>query len=236
MGLMGEALEEATITTKGVLGDRAYAISDSRTGMLLEPLPKKYGWGDTKGEASMLLLSARYLGDEDGELSIEFPDGYVAVETEDIKEKLSKFFGYEVRLVEVPWLMEEKSRRGRAIHLITTSSIVTLKEYNNASNFRVERFRPNVLVSTDGKWGFVEEGWIDALLKIGEQVILRAEKPNERCGVTSLAQRGIPEDPEVHRTIVKLNSNRLGIMCSVVSEGSVKIGDLVQISVDYLSE
>jgi len=45
--------------------------------------------------------------------------------------------------------------------------------------------------------------------------LLKVEKPNERCTVTTLPQGNLPEDKRILQTIVDANGRNLGVMCSV---------------------
>jgi MOSC domain-containing protein YiiM len=50
-----------------------------------------------------------------------------------------------------------------------------------------------------------------------------------RCGMTMQAQRNLPKDPSVLRSIVKDADQSLGIYASVIRTGSVKEGDTVEL-------
>jgi uncharacterized protein YcbX len=63
------------------------------------------------------------------------------------------------------------------------------------------RFRPTVLLETAGKTDFVEMSWIGHRLQLG-QAVIRAEEETKRCGMTLVAQPGLPENPEILRTIL----------------------------------
>jgi len=93
----------------------------------------------------------------------------------------------------------------------------------------VRRFRPNFLIETAaGIEGLVESEWAGKTLRIGS-VELKCEIPTMRCGMTMQAQRVLPKDPTVLRSIVKDARQSMGIYASVISPGTVKAGDTVEL-------
>src|SRR5208337_3550825 len=80
---------------------------------------------------------------------------------------LSDFLGREVTLIELPDIMKDKAKRGRAIHLITTSSLSELRRSCSLGNFDPRRFRPNIVIETiDDIVGFAEESWVGKTIQI----------------------------------------------------------------------
>src|SRR5207245_2628569 len=73
--------------------------------------------------------------------------------------------------------------------------------------------------------GFAEESWVGESIRIGPEVVLRVEKANRRCKVTTMKQDDLPYDGKILDTISQKNSNVLGVMCSVVMGGIVAVGD-----------
>lgn len=99
--MLGESIPRATITERGVLGDRTYAVLDAETGVIASAkVPKR--WQD------LLRFSARYVaepvaGDPPPPVEITFPDGStVRSDDEGIDAALSGVLGREVRLITVP--------------------------------------------------------------------------------------------------------------------------------------
>jgi uncharacterized protein len=120
--------------------------------------------------------------------------------------------------------------------LMTTSSLRTAGKANPASRWEPDRFRPNLLLETDGD-GFLENAWIGRRLALAD-VVLEVIGPTMRCGMTTLAQRDLPNDREILRTLARhnrvdfKNAGRfacLGVYASVVQPGCVAVGDRVQL-------
>ncbi|MCS7095274.1 MAG: MOSC domain-containing protein [Thaumarchaeota archaeon] len=226
LGCGGEELSEAQVLDVGVEGDRIYALREKSSNSILEPVGKSYDWGKTITEPKLLLLNASL---REGRLEVELPAG-ITLSEDEIDEGLSEFLSREVEVLEAPWVMRSRSLRGRAIHLLTTSSIDALRSRKNDLDFSIARFRPNLyLVVGEGAPDFCEDLWVGKELLIGKDLVLKVEARNPRCAVTTLPQRFVSREPEVLSSIVEINHGHLGVVCSVVREGRVSVGDYVEL-------
>lgn len=117
-------------------------------------------------------------------------------------------------------------------HIISTASLEYLKTKNPDSDWRIERFRPNLVVETLPEMeGLVEQAWVGCSLKIGEFTISCSDKA-PRCGAVVREQQGISKDPQVLRTIVREAEQNLGVYGDVSEEGKVRVGDAVYLCRD----
>lgn len=231
LGLQGEELHSATITKCGVENDRKYALIDQEVHGVIDATRWKYAWGETIPVPRMLEMQARIPPNVSGVITT-LPDG-TRISSSDPKHcsSISDFLNRDVSLVEVPEVMNDKSKRGRAIHLITTSSLTQLERSYPLGNFNPKRFRPNLVVQTsDELSGFAEERWIGSCLKIGEKVKLQIQKKTDRCSMTTMKQGEISRDLKILETL-RQNNNALGVLCSVTSRGVIEIGDEVNLLV-----
>jgi uncharacterized protein YcbX len=225
VGLQGESLKRATIRETGISGDRAYQLRD-RSGKILGPVPQS----SSPNERSLLGFGAS-IDKGKGLLTVSLGDEATSVDRPDFEKKLGLAVGVPVR-IEESTKPETRVKNGRAIHLISDSSIRALKRTYPAGDFDVRRFRPNlVLTLGGGAEDFAEEAWIGRSLKVGSAV-LKVEKPNERCVVPTMSQRGVREDKRILETIVEANDRMLGVLCSVAKSGSVAVGDSVLLGED----
>jgi uncharacterized protein YcbX len=119
------------------------------------------------------------------------------------------------------------------IHFITTNTIEEFQRREPETRFDVRRFRPNVLIEVDDEDGFVENDW--KLVRIGG-VELQTVMPVPRCVMTTLPQGDLPKDSNVLRSTARHNmlDTRVvgkmpcaGIYASVMSGGTVRVGDAV---------
>ena len=132
-----------------------------------------------------------------------------------------------------PELMEFTSPPGTyfdafPLHLLTTSSLAMMKRLNPEAIWDRRRFRPNFLIESQLS-GFIELEWGLQRLRIGTAQI-QCKIPTARCGMTTHAQKDLPKDPSVLRTIVKDADQNLGIYASVFVAGEVKVGDPVELN------
>ncbi|MGI8918264.1 MAG: MOSC domain-containing protein [Pyrinomonadaceae bacterium] len=116
------------------------------------------------------------------------------------------------------------------INLLTTASLQKMAQMNPSAIWDVRRFRPNFLIETSNELdGLVEAGWAGRVLRVGE-IELKLEIPCARCGMTTHAQKDLPKDSSILRTVVKDGHQNMGVYASVISGGSVKVGDIVELA------
>jgi uncharacterized protein len=117
-----------------------------------------------------------------------------------------------------------------AVHVLTTATLDRLRELYPQGRFEARRFRPNLVVAPvhDVK-DFVENGWIDHTLALGDDVRLRVTGGCPRCVMTTLAQGDLPQDPGILRTAAQHNHVTVGVYAAVVRGGRIRRGDLVRV-------
>jgi uncharacterized protein len=122
-----------------------------------------------------------------------------------------------------------------AVHLVTTSTLRSLAAASPGSDFHPERFRPNILVETDGD-GFLETTWQNKVIEVGD-VTMDLQFTVPRCVMTTLAQEGLPVDRDVLRTITNVNRVDLfgtptpcvGVYARPRADGTIRVGDEVRL-------
>lgn len=115
------------------------------------------------------------------------------------------------------------------INLLTTASLQKMAQLNPSAIWDVRRFRPNFLIETSDELdGLVEAGWVGRVLRVGE-VELKLEIPCARCGMTTHAQKDLPKDSSILRTVVKDGNQNMGVYASVILGGRVSVGDEVEL-------
>ena len=107
------------------------------------------------------------------------------------------------------------------IHVLSTTSLDRMRQYNSEADWDVRRFRPNVLVE-----GADEMQWVGRTTRIGGFTI-RGEIATVRCAMPMHAQQDLPKDPTILRTIVRDAAQCLGLYASVHEGGRVRVGDPV---------
>ena len=252
--MLGEQLDVAEITERGLVGDRVYALVDRLTGRVVSAKnPKKW--------PHMLEFRASFLEPPRADqnvppVRITLPNGrMITSEQSDCDLILSESFGREVTLSSVvpktPKLEEywpdmadlahrdtttdESMPMGTffdasAIHVVTNATLNRLRELQPEGSFDVRRFRPNVLVEHSSmRKAFIENSWVGRTIKIGEIVQLNIEGLCPRCVMTTLPQGNLPADAEVLRSAAQHNGANVGVYASVVKGETVRPGDPVTI-------
>jgi len=114
--------------------------------------------------------------------------------------------------------------------IMSQQSLDSLARTRPASNFDVNRFRPNILVDMPGSDAdFPEEAWVGQQLSIGS-VTLEVVAPCPRCSMTTHGFADLPKDPGIMRALVQENAGNVGVYARVITPGSIAIGDELRAS------
>jgi uncharacterized protein len=251
--MMGEALNAAEVTPRGLFGDRSYALRDAETGKVVSAKnPRKW--------PNLFSYHAAYTtppaaGSAVPSVRVTLPDGGFAVSSSpDFAPALSATLGRPVTLLATPppqaqieeyWPdMEELANRDvvteesmpegtffdlAILHVLTTGTLDRLRELSPHSRFEPRRFRPNLIIDTGGQEGFVENDWVGKTIAIGPEVRIEVTGPCPRCVMTTLAQADLPKDPGILKTAAQHNEARVGVYASVVRTGTIRIGDTLSV-------
>jgi len=251
--MMGEELNAADVTERGVLGDRPYALVDAETGKVVSAKePRKWA---KLFEFRASFVEPPLTGERLPHLRITFPDGRSMTTAErGLDEAFSDVVGRRVAFataapdkpsLEEYWpdiegltyretVTDEAMPEGTffdlgLVHVLTTATLERLRELHPQGRYEVRRFRPNIVVASTGSAGFVENDWVDRTLAIGEKVRLRVTGPCPRCVMTTLPQGDLPKDPGILRAAAQHNEANVGVYASVEQEGAIRRGDSVRL-------
>ncbi len=233
--MMGEELNAAEVTERGLLGDRAYALVDSSDGKAATAKnPRK--WPHLFDFRAAFVEPTRSAA-KVPPVRIVLPDGTAVTSDQgDLNQILSKALNREVTLraaqhgtvnAEEYWPdMEGLDHRDT----LTTATLDRLRELYPQGRFEVRRFRPNIVVqlASDEK-GFAENSWVGHTLAIGTAVRLNIIGPCGRCVMTTLAQGDLPRDPGILRTAAQHNHVNVGVYAAVGRVGTIRRGDPVRL-------
>jgi uncharacterized protein len=94
----------------------------------------------------------------------------------------------------------------------------------------VRRFRPNLVIDTQGAQPFEEDRWVGKILEFGSDgtgpaisVTLR----DKRCVMLNLDPDTAAANAEVMKTVIRLNENHAGVYGTVVRTGELRVGQVV---------
>ena len=215
--MLGERRESLLLERRGVVGDRLYAVRDEAG---------KFGSGKTTRRFRLMdglyQFRARYEGDTP---LITFPDGS-SLKGDDpaIHARLSDTLGINVELSREADISHFDDG---PIHLVTTASLRTLGELLAQDEIQDEvdarRFRPNIVVETDGE-DFQEDNWEGHDILLGDVVRLRVTKQAERCVMVNFAWDELREEPQALRTLAQAHDACMGVYADALTPGLLRTG------------
>jgi len=254
--MMGEELNATRIGSKGLEGDRVFALADPETGKIASAKnPSKW--------PKLFDFRAVFAGELDAAgplppVRITFPDGSTrSTDDEDIEALLAATLEKSVRLLKAApatgtleeyWPdIEGLARRDVVtdeampaetffdvgiVHLVTTTTLDSLRAGYPAGQFESRRFRPNLVINTPPGLGeFPEQEWDEMVLLIGPEVRLKITGPCFRCVMTTLSQGDLPRDTGILKTAAQHNEARVGAYAEVLRGGIILRGDEVRVEV-----
>jgi uncharacterized protein YcbX len=232
--MQGEGLDQVSVSERGFLGDRAYALIDNESGKV----------GSAKNPRRWpKLLDFRAVFREPPSpdrvlpaVRIDFPDagGSVSSDSPDVNDRLSRAFSRAVILssaapaapsLEEYWpdidglayretVTDEAIGRGAppgtffdfaAVHLVTTATLDSLSRAYPQGRFDWRRFRPNIIAGSEAE-GFPENDWVGHRILVGDELKLEVLIPCARCVMTTLAQCDLTLDSGILRTAAQQNN------------------------------
>jgi len=115
------------------------------------------------------------------------------------------------------------------VHVLATGTIAHMCTLVGAgAQIDARRFRPNIVVETPPDMaGFVEDGWLNGRLEIGESLRVISMEPALRCVMTTHPQEDLPRDPRVLRAAADYHRATVGVFASISYPGTVRVGDPV---------
>jgi uncharacterized protein YcbX len=125
------------------------------------------------------------------------------------------------------------------LHLLTTSTLDQIAELSPYRRADLERYRPNIVVRTSAS-GFVENDWLERILHVGTELVLRVIARTPRCAVPTLAHGALPRSPDALRVLA--HHSRVapldeldpepcaGVYAEVLRPGRIHTGDAVRLA------
>jgi uncharacterized protein YcbX len=101
-----------------------------------------------------------------------------------------------------------------------------LDEASSLVGYRLEplRFRPNFFARANADFAGNESALTGVTLKIGK-CRLHVDKPIGRCVTPTYDLQTGASDPKILRAVAQHRANHMGIYCTVLQAGSVRLGD-----------
>lgn len=216
--MLGESCTSYQIETRGVEGDRLYAVRNGAG---------KFGSGKTTRRFTQLegLFNFRTYY-RDGTPIVVFPDGVERAGLQsETDHALSQIFAQPVTLSREEGISHFDDG---PIHLVTSAALTSLRNALSDPQIDERRFRPNLLLNVEGHEP-VEHGWVGRQLRIGAEVILEISGLTERCAMTTFPQAELQRQPHLLKHLSNVYNLHLGVYAKVLKEGSVRVDDPVEL-------
>jgi MOSC domain-containing protein len=214
--MLGEPCEHVDVNTRGVEGDRLYAVHDANG---------KFGSGKSSRRFCKIDGLFRFHATYQGETpTIRFPDGRVmAGNAPGIDGALAVALGQPVTLAREAAVSHLDAG---PIHLLTTASVAWLRAVLPGALVDERRFRPNVVIDVPGETQ-VERGWLGKTLAVGDEVRVRVMNLTKRCVMVGLAQADLPDDGRVLQRLADDADVCFGVYADILVPGRIRRGDSV---------
>lgn len=210
--LLGESLSTVPVDQRGLIGDRLWAVRNG---------DGKFGSGKHTRRFQrmdgLFKLQARYEGSVPVVTMSDGTDYYGDDPT--VHSALSDFVGYPVNLARECAISHFDEG---PISIITSASIRALSD-DLGEPVDTRRFRANFLIDVPGE-GYVEDTWLNQVIQIGPDVMLRVVAPLKRCVMVNFPQQELTKDDRILRTLATSHNANFGVFAKVEVGGNVKVG------------
>ncbi len=261
--MLGEALAAAIVTGNGIKGDRAHALIDAATGNVASAKRPQL-WRSLLGctartDAATGAVSVQLPGGSAhvagsavldmilsslttrGVWLSQVPPEAAAVERSHPEAVLAE--GLDATVGMDSLTLGQGAPAGTfmdfaPLHLITSATLAALSGALPDGPVEAIRYRPNIVIdSPPGVSGFPENGWLEGILRIGAEVVLRVILSSPRCAIPTLAHGPLPPRPGALRAAIALNKVDIpgfgvqpcaGVYAAVLSGGTIQAGDAVR--------
>ena len=162
---------------------------------------------------------------------VRTPTGsFIEVGSAELNAELSERFGSKVELMKLKHGIFDEA----PISVISLSTIAGISREAGLDLDR-RRFRANIFLETDRSEVFLEDEWVGSMLVFGDSdprpavsVTLR----DLRCMMVNLDPETAAQDARVMKTVVRLNNNDAGVYATVVTSGTIRVGDRVSLTAE----
>ena len=208
----GESLVSVKVETRGLVGDRRYAVVDGDGKLATGKHSRRFRRRDQVFEfAACTTPEGVRVSGRGGEWG---PGA-------DLDHALSEALGDPVRVL--PETTTPYFDAGQ-VSLVGTASLDWCGEQLGVDADR-RRIRPNLVLQTDEP--FVEESWA-GVIEIGGVRLTPVERI-ERCRMIDIAQEGLPREGRWLKGLTGAREMCLGIYVAVERPGSIAVGDEVHV-------
>jgi MOSC domain-containing protein len=159
---------------------------------------------------------------------VRTPEGLeLELESAELRDNVAEKFGQPVELMKFKNGIFDDATVS-VINLATISAIGREAE----RDLDPRRFRSNIVLQTQANEAFLEDAWLGGRLVFGSDdagPIVSITMRDERCVMINLDPETAAADPQVMKTVVRLNDNYAGVYGTVVRTGEIRVGQVVSL-------
>jgi len=219
--MAGVHLDRADLGWDGLNGDRRFAF---------RRLVDQSGFPWLSASRLPQLLLYKPIGeaevDKDLPTHVRTPDGgELELQSEQLRNEISGRHGSPVQLMQLKHGIFDEA----AVSLINVTTICEI-EREAARPLEVLRFRPNILIDSDGVEPFGEDQWVGKTLRFGDDdggPAVSVTMRDLRCVMLNLDPQTAEADSSVMKAAVRLNENYAGVYATVICTGELRVGEKI---------
>jgi MOSC domain-containing protein len=225
--MAGTATESAFLGWHGLDGDRRFAFRRVQDA-------SGFPWLTASRLAELLLYHPFGLDESTGEplpTHVRTPGGsHLELRSVELEREVSERFGSSVELMNLKNGIFDDA-------LVSVISLATIAGVGRGAGRDLDRrrFRANIVLETRETEPFLEDGWVGGTLVFGDseqKPAVSVTAPDVRCMMINLDPDTGIQDPQVLKTVVRLNKNNAGIYGTVVQNGTIRVGQPVSLVLD----
>jgi len=152
---------------------------------------------------------------------------HVELRSAELKAEVSERFGSSVDLMKLNHGIFDEAE----VSVISLATIAGIgREVGRDLDRR--RFRANIVVETEHSEPFVEDRWVGRMLVFGDRnpgPAVSVTACDARCMMINLDPETGEQNARVMKTVVRLNQNNAGVYATVVRNGTIRVGDRVNL-------
>ncbi len=223
--MAGIATESAILGWHGLDGDRRFAFRrmEDNSG---------FPWLSASRLPELILYHPTGLDDSSGEplpTQVRTPTGsLIEVGSAELNAEVSERFGSKVELMKLKHGIFDEA----PISVISMSTIAGISREAGLDLDR-RRFRANIFLETERDEPFHDDEWVGRMLVFGDsdpRPAMSVTMRDPRCMMVNLDPETAAQDARVMKTVVRLNNNDAGVYATVVTGGTIRVGDRVSLS------
>lgn len=215
--MAGIPLDRAGLGWHGLNGDRRFAF---------RPLVDQSGFPWLTASQLPELLLYKPFGasavDNDLPTHVRTPGGApIELQSDELRNEVSRRHGNPVELMQLNHGIFDEA----AVSLINVATVRGL-EREAGRQLDVLRFRPNILIESDGVEPFAEDDWVGKTLRFGtddNDPAVSVTMRDLRCVMINLDPESCEADSSVMKAAVRLNANHAGVYATVIRTGELRI-------------